>query len=84
MTEATIRVRRSLQRPTPSDTLQKLNAARFVTIELAATLTGLTANAVRKRIERGHWLEGHQWKTGLDGRIWIDMQGVEKWLVETA
>lgn len=57
--------------------------ARFVTVELAATITGLSEGAVRKRIERGLWLEGREWKRAPDGRVWIDMRGVERW-IETA
>ena len=57
--------------------------ARYVTVELAATITGLSEGAVRKRIERGIWLENREWRKGPDNRIWVDMKGVEKW-VETA
>lgn len=59
--------------------------ARFVTVELAGAITGLGENAVRKRIERGLWVEGKQWRRGPDGRQYIDMEGVEAWvLAETA
>lgn len=57
--------------------------ARYVTIKTAAVATGLSEGAIRKRIERGIWLENAQFRRGPDGRIWIDMKGVEKW-VETA
>lgn len=60
-----------------------VNAARFVTVELAGTITGLGAGAVRKRIERGIWLEKAHWRRAADGRIWIDMKGVEKWVEGT-
>jgi hypothetical protein len=60
-----------------------LTPARYVTVELAATIHGLTSAAIRKRIERGQWLEGREWRRGPDGRIWVDTKGVERW-VETA
>lgn len=53
-------------------------AARFVTIELAATLTGLTENAIRMKIHKGVWLEDRQW-VKRDGRVLIDMRGYEQW-----
>lgn len=57
-----------------------VNPARFVTIEMCAAVTGLTKGAVGKRIERGYWIEGRQFRKAADGRIWIDMQAVEKWV----
>lgn len=57
-----------------------INAARFVTIELCSAITGLSKGAVGKRIERGYWIEGRQYRRAADGRIWIDMQAVEKWV----
>lgn len=60
-----------------------LTPARYVTVELAATLHGLTPAAIRKRVERGQWLEGREWRRGPDGRVWIDTKGVERW-IETA
>ncbi|SEA76364.1 excisionase [Variovorax sp. YR216] len=60
-----------------------VNAARFVTVELAGTITGLGSNAVRKRIERGIWLEDVHWRRAHDGRIWIDMKAVERWIEQS-
>ena len=36
----------------------QLAPARFVTIELAARLIGLTEKAIRRKIEDGIWAEG--------------------------
>lgn len=58
--------------------------ARYVTVDLAATITGLSAAAIRKRIERGQWLEGREWRRGPDDRIWIDTEGVTRWVEGTA
>ena len=57
-----------------------INAARFVTIEMCAAITGLTRSAINKRMGRGYWIEGRQWRRAEDGRIWIDMQAVERWV----
>jgi hypothetical protein len=52
--------------------------SRFVTIELASTLTGLTEGAIRMKITKGVWLEDRQW-VKRDGRVLIDMRGYETW-----
>ena len=57
--------------------------ARYVTIKAAAVALGLSEGAIRKRLERGLWLENAQFRRAPDGRIWIDLKGVERW-VETA
>jgi hypothetical protein len=53
-------------------------SARFVTIELAAAITGFSPGAIRTKIARGVWLEGRQW-VKRDGRVLIDMRGYEAW-----
>lgn len=76
----------ALRRRSPANEaapVQLVNAARFVTVDLAGTITGLGESAVRKRIERGIWLEGVHWRRAPDSRIWIDMKGVEKWVEGT-
>jgi len=56
-----------------------INAARFVTIETCAAITGLTRSAINIRMGWGYWTEGRQWRRAEEGRIWIDMQAVERW-----
>lgn len=53
--------------------------SRFVTIELAETVTGLTASAIRTKIGKGFWLEGRQY-VRRDGRVFIDLRGYERWV----
>ena len=53
-------------------------SARFVTIELAAAMTGFTCSAIRTKIARGKWIEGRQW-INRDGRVLVDMKGYELW-----
>jgi hypothetical protein len=52
--------------------------ARFVTIELAAVVTGLSPGAIRTKIARSIWLEDRQY-VRRDGRVLIDLKGYEKW-----
>lgn len=63
------------------DVLAIVSPARFVTIKLAATCIGLTPKAIEKKIERGDWAQGKQYRKGPDGRIYVDMQAFEKWVV---
>ncbi|WPB58598.1 excisionase [Xylophilus sp. GOD-11R] len=71
--------------PAPAKAKPYVRAARFVTVELAATIMGLSEEAIRKRLSRGVWLENKQFRRGPDGRVWIDMEGIEAWvLAETA
>lgn len=58
----------------------QLAPARYVTVELAAVMHGLSPGAIRKRVERGQWIEGREWRRGPDGRVWIDTKGVERWI----
>ncbi len=54
---------------------------RFVTIEKFESLTGYTADAVRSKIKRGDWLEGAVWMKAPDGRVLVDMEGYEWWVM---
>ena len=56
-----------------------LTPARFVTVRLAATLTGLTPKAIDRKRERGIWLEGKHWRK-VDGNVLIDMKEYERWV----
>lgn len=56
----------------------RLVPSRFVTIKLAAALTGLTEGAITMKIHKGVWLENRQW-VKRDGRVLIDMEGYERW-----
>ena len=57
-----------------------INPARFVTVNLCSTITGLTCSDINKRMSQGYWTEGRQWRRAEDGSIWIDMQAVERWV----
>nr|WP_082807338.1 excisionase [Collimonas pratensis] len=57
-----------------------MNTARNVTIALAATKTGLSEKAIRRKIESGVWIEGREWTRAIDGGIYIDMEGYDRWV----
>jgi hypothetical protein len=57
-----------------------LAPARFVTIKLAASLTGLSDKAISRKIEKGEWAEGLQYRR-KDGRIYIDLRAYETWVL---
>lgn len=52
--------------------------SRYVTIELAATMTGYSPAAIRSKIAKGEWLQDRQY-VRRDGRVLIDIKGYEKW-----
>ena len=54
--------------------------ARYVTIDLAASLTGYTVRAIRAKVADGTWLEGKVHVRSPDGRVLIDMQGYAEWV----
>lgn len=54
--------------------------ATYVTISLAAAITGLTPKAIQRKIEDGKWIEGREYRRSPDGRIFISLKGYEKWV----
>lgn len=54
--------------------------ADVVKIELAEAAFGLTRRAIEGKIHRGDWLEGRQYHRKT-GEIWIDVKGVQRWVV---
>lgn len=57
----------------------QLVPARYVTIKLAAALTGLTDKAIERKIGDGVWAEGRQYVRRA-GRLFVDMRGYETWV----
>lgn len=52
----------------------------WVTVELYAALSGLSEGAIRKRLERGLWLENKHWRKAPDNRVYICRQAVCRWI----
>ena len=64
---------------TMEDPPVRLAASRFVTIDLAALITGYSEKAIRRKMEDGVWLEKKVWVRAPDGRCLIDIRGYERW-----
>ncbi len=60
--------------------MEALAPARDVTIRLAATVTGLTERAIEAKIREGVWLEGQEYHRAPDGRIYVDLHAVGRWI----
>jgi len=54
--------------------------ANYVSVALAAALTGLTEKATRRKIEEGRWLEGREYRRAPDGGIFISLTGYQQWV----
>ncbi|WP_321792790.1 excisionase [Caballeronia sp. J97] len=52
----------------------------YVSVALAAALTGLSQKAIRRKIEQGRWLENREYRRAPDGAIFISLQGFQKWV----
>lgn len=57
---------------------------RYVTVKKAAVMIGITEEAIRKRVQRGVWLEGKEWRRDPLGRIMLDTEALDKWVTQTA
>lgn len=54
--------------------------ADYVTIAVAAAMTGYSAKAIRRKIESGVWLEGREFRRAPDGHVLISVKGYESWV----
>lgn len=54
--------------------------APYVTISLAAMITGLSEKSIRRKIEEGKWVEGREYRRSPDGGILISMRGYAQWV----
>lgn len=54
--------------------------AQYVTIALAAAITGLTEKAIRRKIEDGKWIEGREYRRSPDGGLFVNLKGYERWV----
>lgn len=59
--------------------LARVAPADYVTVELAAAVTGYTVKAIQRKIESGAWLEGAEFVRAPDGRTLVSMQGYCRW-----
>ncbi|MCJ8295497.1 MAG: excisionase [Colwellia sp.] len=53
----------------------------WVVIKKFSNLCGLTEQAIRANIKKGKWLVDTHFTYSPDGRIYINIKEVEKWIV---
>lgn len=58
--------------------------APYVTVALAAIITGLTEKAIRRKIQEGKWIEGREFRRSPDGGIFISLKGYQLWVERQA
>lgn len=63
-----------------NETIVQVAAAPYVTIPLAAAITGLTEKAIRRKIEDGKWIEGREFRRSPDGGVFISIKGYQQWV----
>lgn len=54
--------------------------APFVLIPLAATITGYSVKAIRRKIADGVWIENREYVKAPDGRVLISLRGYAQWV----
>jgi hypothetical protein len=64
---------------TPPDRTHGVAPAPFVTIELFARISGYSEKAIRRKIERGVWLQGREFVRAPDGHVLISTKGYAQW-----
>lgn len=52
---------------------------RYVTLD-AYSASGYTVKAMQEKISKGIWCQGKEYRKAPDGRILVDILGVEKWV----
>jgi hypothetical protein len=55
---------------------------RYVLIKRAAELTGYSVQAIESKIAKSQWLEGLHYKKAPDGRVFIDLEEIERWIIQ--
>jgi hypothetical protein len=73
----------SLPTSQPAQPVHRVASARYVTVKLYAQISGKSEGAIRKKIERGIWIEGKHYRRDREGCIWISTAGVEAWVEGT-
>lgn len=58
----------------------QIEHAPYVTITLAAAITGLSEKAIRRKIEVGKWIEGREFRRAPDGGIFVSIDGFKRWV----
>ncbi|MFZ2736661.1 MAG: excisionase [Burkholderiaceae bacterium] len=57
-----------------------VSPAPYVTVKLAAAITGMSEKAIRRKMEDGKWLQDREYRRTPDGCIMVSMKGFQKWV----
>ncbi|QMV65154.1 excisionase [Pseudomonas berkeleyensis] len=60
-----------------------MSTPRWVLIPKAAELLGYTVNAIEHKVKSGMWSQGRMWRKARDGRIFINIEEVDKWVEQS-
>lgn len=53
---------------------------KWVLIKKIIELIGISDDAIRAKIARGVWLHGIHWRKAPDGRIYCNLEAIQKWI----
>ncbi len=57
-----------------------MSMPRWVLVNRASQLIGYSEDAIRHKVKNGTWPEGRMWKKARDGRIFICIDEVDRWV----
>jgi hypothetical protein len=63
-----------------AEPIVSVTSAPYITVALAATITGLSEKAIRRKMQDGKWLEGREYRKSPDGGIFISIKGYVDWI----
>ena len=55
---------------------------RFVTVKLYAIVSGYSESAIRSKIKEGVWVADREYIRAPDGHLFIDREGVQRWMMK--
>ena len=53
---------------------------KWVLINKVIELIGYSDDAIRAKIAKGVWLSGTHWKKAPDGRLFFNLEAIQKWI----
>jgi hypothetical protein len=60
-----------------------MTTPRWVLIPKAAELYGYSKIAIEHKVKNGTWAQGRIWRKARDGRIFINIEEVDRWVEST-
>lgn len=57
-----------------------MSMPRWVLVNRASQLIGYSEDAIRHKVKNGTWPEGRMWKKARDGRVFINIEEVDRWV----